>query len=304
MRSVPRLRGRLAGTISLLTAAVVVATTGVSAAAPSPAPTAQNSVYALANGCFALRTESGDFVRRDGSAYLTDVTKAADAEPFRLHAAQLGRFMLYGPDGSMLSHDGADSVLATSEATPSTDWTVMSTGESFVLTATSNGRQLISRDLMLTMSDPGDVPESAFTLIPRDGCADFPEAEVGANGVPGEIGPNGEVTGFIDTRAHECFRVHGRKPALRPTFRPSGRHRSARRLPGPSTRRDTGAPRKRSVVRQSLRNSRHHRLAEFRRLAGARFTDTRADVLQVGRARLAWWSANLHQSLCRQPCAV
>lgn len=202
MRSVPRLRGRLAGTISLLTAAVVVATTGVSAAAPSPAPTAQNSVYALANGCFALRTESGDFVRRDGSAYLTDVTKAADAEPFRLHAAQLGRFMLYGPDGSMLSHDGADSVLATSEATPSTDWTVMSTGESFVLTATSNGRQLISRDLMLTMSDPGDVPESAFTLIPRDGCADFPEAEVGANGVPGEIGPNGEVTGFIDTHVH------------------------------------------------------------------------------------------------------
>ncbi|BAH35356.1 hypothetical protein RER_46480 [Rhodococcus erythropolis PR4] len=202
MRSVPRLRGRLAGTISLLTAAVVVATAGVSAAAPSPAPTAQNSVYALANGCFALRTESGDFVRRDGSAYLTDVTKAADAEPFRLHAAQLGRFMLYGPDGSMLSHDGADSVLATSEATPSTDWTVMSTGESFVLTATSNGRQLISRDLMLTMSDPGDVPESAFTLIPRDGCADFPEAKVGANGVPGEIGPNGEVTGFIDTHVH------------------------------------------------------------------------------------------------------
>ncbi|GAB7515531.1 peptidase [Rhodococcus sp. no. 34] len=202
MRSVPRLRGRLAGTISLLTAAVIVATTGVSAAAPSPAPTTQNSAYALANGCFALRTESGDFVRRDGSAYLTDVTKAADAEPFRLHAAQLGRFMLYGPDGSMISHDGADSVLATSEATPSTDWTVMSTGESFVLTATSNGRQLISRDLMLTMSDPGDVPESAFTLIPRDGCADFPEAEVGANGVPGEIGPNGEVTGFIDTHVH------------------------------------------------------------------------------------------------------
>lgn len=205
LRSVTRSRGRLGVAVALLTASLlsaigVVATTGVSSATPVAPGT---TVYQLANGCYALQGADGAFVNREGSGYRSGGTTVDDAESFRLHAAQLGRFMFYGTDGSMLAHDGAGGVVATPIATPSTDWTVMSSGDTFVLTATTNGRALVSHDSTLSLTEPGVAPEAAsFALIPRTGCADFPEAEVNATGAPSEIGPGGEVTGFIDTHVH------------------------------------------------------------------------------------------------------
>ncbi|NMM86612.1 peptidase [Rhodococcus sp. SRB_17] len=205
MRSITRLRGRPGGVVALLTASLLattllVAVTGVGTAAPS-AP--DNTVYQLANGCYAVQSASGDFVRRDAAGYRADRASADEAEPFRLHAAQLGRFMFYGVDGSMLAHDGTNTVVATAAATPMTDWTVMSSDENLVLTATTNGRQLVTRDNALAMAEPGSQPDTgSFTLVPRTGCADFPESEVNATGNPTEIGLGGEVRGFIDTHVH------------------------------------------------------------------------------------------------------
>ncbi|MGC0362532.1 microsomal dipeptidase-like Zn-dependent dipeptidase [Rhodococcus sp. 27YEA15] len=204
MRSVSRPRRSPAAIVALSTVAAVVLTTGISDATPTTVPVPDEAgVYELANGCYGVQAASGEFVRRSGSGYRADGATAGDAEPFRLHAAALGRFMFFGTDTTMLAHDGAGAVTATAAATAVTDWTVMSTGTALVLTATSNGRQLVTRGAELVMSEPGVVPDSgAFTLVERSGCADFPESEVNATGPVSGLGPNGEVRGFIDTHVH------------------------------------------------------------------------------------------------------
>ncbi len=186
--------------------AVAVATAGLAVAQPTatPDPLVDNPVYGLANGCYALESgQTGKFVRRDGDSYRTDAT-AADAEPFRLHAAQLGRFMFYGPQGDMLAHKGKKSVVSTRDARPNTDWTLTHTDGSYRITATENGKQLNTADSGLTMTDPGKNSDGGqFKVTPINGCADFPDSEVNATGTPSTAtGPNGEVLGFIDTHVH------------------------------------------------------------------------------------------------------
>ncbi|MCZ4080166.1 membrane dipeptidase [Rhodococcus sp. H36-A4] len=170
----------------------------------APEPLLGNSVYGLANGCYALQSGlSGEFIRRGGEGYRADAT-AAEAEPFRLHAAQLGRFMFYGPEGDLLAHEGKNSVVSTRDALPNTDWTLTHTDGSYRITATGNGNQLTSTDSGLTLTGPGENSDGGqFTVSPTVGCADFPDSEVNATGAPSTAtGPNGEVRGFIDTHVH------------------------------------------------------------------------------------------------------
>ena len=188
-------------------AVALVAATATAAAAPGPSPVVpgDDPVYGLANGCYALQSEpTGKFTRLTPDGYRVDAATAGDAEPFRLHAAQLGRFMLYGRGGDLLAHDGGNSVVPTRDATPATDWTLTHTDGVYSLTATDTGDQLTAHDGLLFSSDPGlDPTGGRFTLTPAAGCADFPDSEVNATGTPlSGSGPNGEVRGFIDTHVH------------------------------------------------------------------------------------------------------
>ncbi|MFC4604858.1 peptidase [Rhodococcus kronopolitis] len=196
---------------------LVVSAAGLAVAQPAttPDPLVDNPVFGLANGCYAVKSEqTGKFVRREGAGYRADGAAETDAEPFRLHAAQLGRFMFYGPGGDLLAHDDARAVVPTRDAVPTTDWTLTHTDGSYSVTATTNGRQLGTADGALALTDPGASPVAGsvqgvgatadrFTVSPTGGCADFPEAEVNATGTPSTAtGPNGEVRGFIDNHVH------------------------------------------------------------------------------------------------------
>jgi hypothetical protein len=101
--------------------------------------------------------------------------------PYRFKAVTLGRFMLMAKDGRLLSRDGGT-------ATPgqAADWTVDHlSGDRFTLKATYGAA---SRDVQ---------------IVPAGGCADFPEAEVNAEG-PVYKGPTpyGETRGYIDAHMH------------------------------------------------------------------------------------------------------
>ncbi len=165
----------------------------------------EDPVFGLANGCFALQSDqSGAFARLSPDGYRVDAAAPRDAEVFRLHAAQLGRFMFYGPGGDLLAHDNGNTVVATRDATRSTDWTLTYTDGVYSITATSNGNQLTEHAGRLYSTEPGLDPRGGrFVLVPTSGCADFPESEVNAAGVPlSGTGSNGEVRGFIDAHVH------------------------------------------------------------------------------------------------------
>ena len=142
-----------------------IATLAVAAASAQ----AQDPKYALVHGCYELRAANGQALG-----------------PFRMQATDLGRYMLYGkagdflgPDGAMIDQAGPDADFAVDDPTPGV----------YTLTG-SHGKLVVGG---------GD----AFTFLPADGCAVFPEAELNATGTPARgATPYAATKGFIDAHMH------------------------------------------------------------------------------------------------------
>ncbi len=87
------------------------------AAAPgqwySRAPTAarigasDEDPYALAGGCFSLRSDAGGFVSRDGVRLIAGAA-ADDAEVFRFQPTDLGSYLLLGSEGRFPASQGGE----------------------------------------------------------------------------------------------------------------------------------------------------------------------------------------------------
>ncbi|MEX2196038.1 MAG: hypothetical protein WD844_12195 [Thermoleophilaceae bacterium] len=126
----------------------------------------------------------------------------AAAEPFRMQATDLGRYLLYGSGRDFMAGPapGGGSVGVATEAGPSADWRVDGAAGAFTIDLPSADAALATGpDGRLTLgTEPG-----VFAFEPTEGCADFPEAEVNASGEP-HRGPTpyGEVRGFVDAHMH------------------------------------------------------------------------------------------------------
>jgi hypothetical protein len=201
-------------------AATCLAVTALLLAVPGTAPAqADDARYALANGCYALKSLStGRFVAKtsDG-AYRATAT--APAERFRMQATALGRYLLYGRGRDFLALGSQEPVPGVplpigagerveSAATPSdrADWRVDVAGPgAFVVSLPPNGRVLAAGEGgALVLADRGAAGEAArFAFEPSDGCAVYPEAETGATGEPARgATAYGEVAGFLDAHMH------------------------------------------------------------------------------------------------------
>jgi len=197
--------------------ALCLTTVAVLLAAASPAGAVDR--YSLAGGCYALRSESaGAFVVKtaDGG-YRAAAPDAGSAEPFRMQATALGRYLLYGRARDFLSIGTQEAVpglplpvgtteRAQSAANPSPDanWRVSPSGGAFVLTL-SGGRVLAVGDGgALVPRAPGATgAQTLFTFAPAGGCPEYPEAEIGATGEPSRGRyPFGEVSGLLDAHMH------------------------------------------------------------------------------------------------------
>src|SRR3954447_11441545 len=129
------------------------------ATAPA-AHAADDSRYALVNGCYDLTS--------GGKAVETGIG------PFRMQATALGDYLLYGKKADFLAKTGATTV--DSAGTPSDDanWTVDGTTGAFTLTLASANQDLAdSGNGTLTLVDHGKGTKFAFA--PANGCAIFPE---------------------------------------------------------------------------------------------------------------------------------
>jgi microsomal dipeptidase-like Zn-dependent dipeptidase len=136
------------------------------AAVPAHAAPVDDAVSRLANGCYAVTSASG----------------ATPAGPYRFKATMWGRFLLMGPDGKLLGTGGG---LET--AGPAAEWSV--------------ARATGSAAFRLAQTEGGGA--DTVTLAASAGCADVPEAEVGATGpaVPSR-NADGTVRGIADTHLH------------------------------------------------------------------------------------------------------
>ncbi len=192
-----------------LAALALVAGVGVAAFAAPPAMALDaNARYALAGGCYDLRSEA------------LGRTVAADAGPFRLQATALGSYLIYGKRGDFLT--ASDSGVVAPAAAPSEqgDWRVDVRGEAFTLTlpsgkalATGGGGALVA----------GDAP-GAFTFVKADGCAVYPEATADVTGEPTRgASPWGEVQGLLEAHLHwMAFEIFGGKAHCGRPWHPYG----------------------------------------------------------------------------------
>jgi len=144
------------------------------AARPSPPPLTR---YSLVHGCYSLRSPSGQPI-------------ASSFGPFRMQAAALGVYLLYGPRGDYLTGPGASASSASSAA----EWRVDGSSRGgFRITNLASGTSL------------------PVAFVPASGCAVYPEAQVDASG-PSFTGasPQASVLGTVEGHAHvTAFELFG-----------------------------------------------------------------------------------------------
>jgi microsomal dipeptidase-like Zn-dependent dipeptidase len=59
--------------------------------------------YALAGGCYAIRSGAGDYVVREGTKYTASGASISDAEAFHFQATDLGRYLLFDSEEDFLA---------------------------------------------------------------------------------------------------------------------------------------------------------------------------------------------------------
>jgi hypothetical protein len=133
---------------------------------------------ALAVAAFLLMAAPASAATRDslsGGCYR--ITGLAGAEQVRLQATTLGRYLLYRPDGTFVTPSGAAAAPG-----PAADWRVDDDG---------------------SMTTQSGVRVAPVQFAKATGCAEFPEAGLGATGTPSRgATPFGRVGGLVDGHMH------------------------------------------------------------------------------------------------------
>src|SRR4051794_217781 len=160
----------------------------------------QDRRYALANGCYALRSRStGKDVVKDLTGYRASAGSTGTAEGFRMQATALGSYLFYGKKNDFMAGSG-NSVKKAGSPGPSSDWRVDISGNAFKISLPSAGKVLALSGDRLVLAGSGPPP---FTFEKSSRCPVYPEVETGASGSPlrGKT-PWGEVKGLIDLHMH------------------------------------------------------------------------------------------------------
>src|SRR3954447_6519769 len=121
---------------------------------------ADDTRYALANGCYAL------------SSHGTPV--ATDVGPFRMKATALGSYMLYGPKQQFLARTQPLGAVGAADApSDDADWTVDGTTGAYTLTLAASKQQLATSPTGLTLVPAGTAGDAGlFGFAEASGCAE------------------------------------------------------------------------------------------------------------------------------------
>lgn len=190
---------------------------------------AENSVYSVANGCFAISPDGGktlistlDHLPAGTDATWGALTSDADSvvDPgapsrFRMQPSDLGKYLLFDQRKFYLTSDGQQLLAQPSLAFDINEVNgevvvedhMQSEGE-WQLLAASGGQFLLQHIKSNTYigADGAMVPESsaaALSLVEQTDCATFPELSLDATGdVSFTEFEDGSVFGFVETHSH------------------------------------------------------------------------------------------------------
>jgi hypothetical protein len=143
---------------------------------PPPAAAPLQNRYQLVHGCYDVTTPTGEIAPSDA--------------PFRMQAAALGEYLLYGVHGDFVGP------MLTPVAAPGEDTTWIVGGDS-------------RHGFTITNQQTGEEMPATFT--PASSCATYPEAQVDATG-PAFTGasPEAHVLGTVEGHAHvTAFELFG-----------------------------------------------------------------------------------------------
>jgi len=156
--------------------------------------------YAMARGCYALRSASnGKWIARTSNSYRAAASTSSTAEPFRFQATDLGTYLLWDSQRRFLtSTSGAAS--ATTKPAPAAEWTATSYRSKGRLTFKSlTGRPLGTNAEGLV----GSSATTSYVLTKVSGCPKWPDVSVGVSGGPfGGKTSYQEVRGYVDAHTH------------------------------------------------------------------------------------------------------
>ena len=181
---------------------------GASAAPADAAPASVDGRYAIAGGCFALRSQAlGRLVAKSADGgYAASAEQVAGAEPFRMQATDLAKYLFYGPRADFLGTDSQGKVTSAPTPSETADWRVEDAGAGAfritlpsgkVLSASPGSGALVATDAMAA------GPQSEFSFVKAGGCAVYPEIDTNTVGEPARgATPFGDVTGYMDGILH------------------------------------------------------------------------------------------------------
>lgn len=189
--------------------------------APPPIPADADSVFAVANACYAIAMDSeAAFLAPAAEDQVADsspglVDSRDQAGRFLLRPTDLGKYMLYAQDRTYLTSNGEflASSLALDSDTTLVDGDVViedrkqSEGE-WLLKAAPDGmfvlQHILSSRYIGAQGDMTDEASAAnLSFLQETGCADFPELTVDASGeITMTQFEDGDVFGFVDTHSH------------------------------------------------------------------------------------------------------
>ena len=128
LRVTPRHKRLASGGMGLLVGLLLmlVLPSGASAYEPSTADR-----FSIVHGCYALQSAAtGKYVTKSGGGYDASAGGLGGAEPFRMQATDLGRYLFYDTDEEFMAVDG-QGVSADPKPSNAADWTVKKPGATF-----------------------------------------------------------------------------------------------------------------------------------------------------------------------------
>jgi hypothetical protein len=178
------------------------------AAETAPAFTFPPDRYALANQCFALKSQAtGLFVVKnvDGSYAAAQADRLAGYK-FFMKPTGLGTYLFYGKDKTMLAASGSP-VGSVAAAADVADWTIDSDGhDHYTIASASAGKSLAVDPASgkLVLADAAAAGDAAvFTFRNLGACSHYPEITVNATGPAFKSrGVDKPVLGFADVHLH------------------------------------------------------------------------------------------------------
>lgn len=168
--------------------------------APAHAAASWTPAYDLEGACVTLQAFNGStslgYVWKDSVGYGFK-SAVSSAEPFRLEATQLGRYLLRDGDGAPPYQSVVNWVWAGGDYGGRADWTVSTDGTSHKFVNTETGQQMGSY-----LGGLG-TGSATFKLAPASGCVAVPDVATGVSGTPAAgVDAGGKLNGWIDAHAH------------------------------------------------------------------------------------------------------